>query len=317
MTKIEHMATNGMHRMVLTLLRASRPQYLAASVAPVLVGSALGFSAAGGFNAMLFVLATLAMMALHAGANVTNDYFDHVTDNDWVNDNPTPFSGGRRFIQQGILSPRTTLLAGLGYLAIGCGIGLLIVWLTRSPLVLGIGVAGAFGGFFYTAWPLRLGYRGVGEVLIGILFGILPVYGSYYLQARAVDALPILPALVMAILIFLVILINEFPDLAADAQVHKNTLVVLLGVPRAAFIYRAAVMVSYVVAGLMLLNDRTFYAGLLYLLTLPLAIFAMRSANREDLAKPGQYRANQLTILLHAVGSLSLAAGLLVPALLI
>jgi 1,4-dihydroxy-2-naphthoate polyprenyltransferase len=299
-----------------TILRASRPQYLAASVAPVLVGSALGYSVAGGFDAVLFMLATLAIMALHAGANVTNDYFDHTTQNDWVNENPTPFSGGRRFIQQGILSPRATLFAGLGYLAIGCGIGLAIVWLTRSPLVLGIGVAGAFGAYFYTAWPLRLGYRGVGEVLIGILFGILPVYGSYYLQARAVDALPILPALIVAILIFLVILINEFPDLAADAHVRKRTLVVLLGVPRAAFIYRAALVASYVLAGLMLLNNRTFYAGVLYLLTLPLAIFAMRSANREDLVRPGLYRANQLTIVLHTVGGLSLAAGLLVPALL-
>jgi 1,4-dihydroxy-2-naphthoate octaprenyltransferase len=298
-----------------TVLRASRPQYLAASVAPVLVGSALGFSTVAGFHVTLFVLATLAMMALHAGANVTNDYFDHLTQNDWVNTNPTPFSGGRRFIQQGILSPQATLLAGLGYLAIGCTIGLLIVWLTHSPLVLGIGVAGAFGAFFYTAWPLRLGYRGVGEVLIGILFGILPVYGSYYLQTQAINVLPILPAIIVAILIFLVILINEFPDLAADTQVRKKTLVVLLGVPRCAAIYRAAVIVSYVLAGLMLLNDRTFYAGLLYLLTLPLAIFAMRSANCEDLARPGRYRANQLTILLHTVGSLSLAAGLLVPPL--
>ena len=42
-----------------------------------------------------------------------------------------------------------------------------------------------------------------------------------------------------------------------------------------------------------------------YLLTLPLAIFAMRSANPQDLATPGLYRANQLTILLHNVGSLS------------
>lgn len=309
------MTAHSVYRTILTLLRASRPQFLAASAAPVLVGSALGYSAAGGFNALLFVLAMLAIMALHAGANVTNDYFDHLTQNDWVNENPTPFSGGRRFIQQGILSPRATLLAGLGYLAIGCAIGLLIVWLTRSPFVLGIGVAGAFGGFFYTAWPLRLGYRGVGEVLIGILFGVLPVYGSYYLQARTIDALPILPGLVVAILIFLVIFINEFPDLAADTYAHKKTLVVLLGVPRCVLIYRAAVIVSYILAGLMLRNDRTFYAGFLYLLTLPLAIFAMRSANREDLERRGQYRANQLTILLHTIGSLSLAAGLLVPPL--
>ncbi len=310
------MMNRSTKQMILTLVRAARPQYLSASVAPILVGSALGFSVAGRFDAWLFVLAMLAIMALHAGANVTNDYFDSATQDDWVNQNPTPFSGGRQFIQQGILSPRATLLAGLGYLALGCAIGLLIVWRTRSPIILGIGLAGFLGAFFYTAWPLRLSYRGVGEVLIGILFGILPVYGAYYLQAGVIDWLPMLPALIVAILIFLVIFINEFPDLPADAQVGKRTMIVMWGVPRCVVIYRATVIVSYILAVLMLFNDRTFYAGLLYLLTLPLGIFAMRSANREDLVTPGLYRANQLTIVLHTVGGLSLAAGLLLPGLL-
>jgi len=298
-----------------TLLLAARPQYLGASVAPVLVGSALGYVATGSFSVGLFVLATLAIMALHAGANVVNDYFDHVSQNDWVNQNPTPFSGGSRFIQNGLLSPRATLLVGLAYLAIGSGIGLIIVFLTHSAFILGIGLAGVLGAFFYTARPIQLGYRGVGEIVIGFLFGILPVFGSYYLQSRSVDILPLLPALIVAILIFLVILINEFPDLAADRQVNKRTMIVAFGVPFSIGVYRATLACSYVIAALMLARWATFFGGTFYLLTLPLAIFAMRSANPQDLAKPGLYRANQLTILLHNVGSLALAAGLLLPAL--
>jgi len=298
-----------------TLLLAARPQYLGASVAPVLVGSALGYAATGSFSVGLFVLATLAIMALHAGANVVNDYFDHVSQNDWVNQNPTPFSGGSRFIQNGLLSPKATLLAGLAYLAIGSGIGLIIVFLTQSAFVLGIGLAGVLGAFFYTAGPIQLGYRGVGEIVIGFLFGILPVFGSYYLQARSVDILPLLPALIVAILIFLVILINEFPDLAADRQVNKRTMIVAFGVPASIGVYRATLSASYVIAAVMLARWTTFFGGTFYLLTLPLAIFAMRSANQQDLAKPGLYRANQLTILLHNVGSVALAVGLLLPGL--
>jgi 1,4-dihydroxy-2-naphthoate octaprenyltransferase len=294
---------------------ASRPQYLGASVAPVLVGSALGYATAGSFNFVLFALAALSIMALHAGANVINDYFDHLSRNDWVNRNPTPFSGGSRFIQKGMLSPKATLLAGLAYLAIGSGIGLLIVLLTRSLFILGIGIVGVLGAFFYTAWPIRLGYRGIGEVVIGFLFGILPVYGSYYLQARSLDLLPLFPALIVAILIFLVIFINEFPDLPADRQVNKKTMIVALGVPVSIAIYRITLATTYILAALMLLHLATFFGGTFYLLTLPLAIFALRSANAQDLAKPGLYRANQLTILLHNVGSLALAAGLLLPSL--
>jgi 1,4-dihydroxy-2-naphthoate octaprenyltransferase len=297
------------------LLLASRPQYLGASVAPVLVGSALGYAVAGSFHPGLFVLAVLAIMALHAGANVVNDYFDHLSRNDWVNENPTPFSGGRQFIQKGILSPRTTLLAGLAYLGVGAGLGLVIVVLSRSAFVLGIGALGVLGAFFYTAGPIRLGYRGVGEIVIGFLFGILPVYGAYYLQAGVVTLLPLLPALIVAILIFLVILVNEFPDLPADRQVDKKTMIVVFGVPASVLIYRATLASSYILAGAMLWNSATFFGGAFYLLTLPLAIFAMRSANSQDLTTPGLYRANQLTILLHNVGSVGLAAGLLVPAL--
>jgi 1,4-dihydroxy-2-naphthoate octaprenyltransferase len=207
-------------------------------------------------------------------------------------------------------------LSGLGYLAVGCAVGLLIVALTRSAVVLGIGVIGVFGGFFYTAWPLRLGYRGVGEVVIGFLFGVLPVYGAYYLQTRSIDALPVLPASIVAILIFLVILVNEFPDLPADRHVQKRTLVVLFGVSPCIRIYRTATICSYIIATFMLLQHRLFIGGLLYLLTLPLAIFAMRSANQRDLTQPGQYRANQLTIVLHTVGTVSLAVGLLLSGLL-
>lgn len=297
------------------ILLASRPQYLGASAAPVLVGSALGYAVGGSFSVGLFLLATLSIMALHGGANIVNDYYDSLSRNDWVNEHPTPFSGGRQFIQKGILSPRATLLAGLGYLAFGVAVGLVIVALTQSLFILGIGVLGVLGAFFYTARPLQLGYRGVGEILIGFLFGVLPVYGSYYLQAQSVDRLPLLPALIVAILIFLVILINEFPDLPADSQVGKRTMVVALGIPPCVLIYRVAMIATYLMAALMLLRNATFFAGLFYLLTLPFAIFAMRAANSADLVKPGMYRANQLTILLHNVGSVTLAGGLLVPGL--
>jgi hypothetical protein len=55
-----------------------------------------------------------------------------------------------------------------------------------------------------------------------------------------------------------------------------------------------------------------FLAGLFYLITLPMAIVAFKWVNKEDLVKPSQYRASQITVLLHAIGSLAMAAGLLV-----
>ena len=216
---------------LITLFLASRPQFLTASASPVLVGSAIGFAVAGTFNWPLFLLALFGIMALQAGANIANDYFDHISGNDWANKNVTPFSGGRQFIQQNILSPKATLAASLFCLALGASLGLVILYLTHSWFILILGLIGLFGGFFYTAPPVKLGYRGVGEIAIAFLFGILPVYGSYYLQTGLIDITPLPAACVVGILIFLIIFVNEFPDLPADAAVNKKTLVVRFGIP--------------------------------------------------------------------------------------
>jgi len=300
---------------LITLFQACRPKFLVASAAPILVGSFLAYATTGSFNLVLFVLALLAIMALQAGANITNDYFDHISGNDWVNKNPTPFSGGSRYIQQGILSAKATLLEALFFLTLGSGIGIVIVLLTKSLFILIIGLIGLLGGFFYTAPPIKLGYRYVGEFIIALLFGLFPVYASYYLQTETIDTVPLLPAFIVAILIFLVILINEFPDVAADSAVNKKTLIVHLGVPTSVWIYRVALIGSFIIAAVMLIYHSMFFAGLFYMLTLPIAAFAIKSANTKDLVKPGQYRASQITVLLHTIGSLALTIGFIITGL--
>jgi 1,4-dihydroxy-2-naphthoate octaprenyltransferase len=296
-----------------TLFLASRPTFLTASAAPVLVGSAIGFAVAETFNWPLFLLALFAAMALHSGANIANDYFDHISGNDWANKNVTPFSGGRRFIQEGILSPRATLLASLFCLALGAMLGVIILLITQSIFILAIGLIGLLGGFFYTAPPVKLGYRGIGEFVIAFLFGILPVYGAYYLQTGTLDVAPLAAACIMGVLIFLVILVNEFPDLAADAAVNKKTLVVLFGVPASVWIYRIAVVSTFVitVAGTILNHSMLWPTLLYFLFGLPIAVASISFANVHDLSTPGrtQHRASAVTIFLHLVGCLTLSAG--------
>ena len=301
---------------MVVLFHACRPRFLVASAAPVLVGSALGYATLGTFNVGLFILALLAIMALQAGANMANDYFDHTSGNDWANRNPTPFSGGSRYIQKGILSPKAVLLAALVALTVASAIGVVIVLLTRSVFILILGLIGLLGGFFYTASPVRLGYRCIGEFVIALLFGPLPVYGSYYLQTGTVDTTPLLPACLLGILIFLVILVNEFPDVGADAAVNKRTLVVRFGVPASVWIYQTALVASFLLAAVAMLIHRSFiFAGLFYLLTLPVAAIAIKFVNKKELAIPGRYRPSQITILLHTIGALALTAGFILSGL--
>jgi 1,4-dihydroxy-2-naphthoate polyprenyltransferase len=301
---------------LITLFLAARPMFLTASAAPVLVGSALGFAIAGTFNWPIFLLALFATMALHSGANIANDYFDHLSGNDWANKNVTPFSGGRQFIQQNILSPGTTLAASLFCLVLGASLGLVILYLTRSWFILILGITGLLGGFFYTAPPVKLGYRSIGEIAIAFLFGILPVYGSYYLQTGTINIIPLPAACVVGILIFLIIFVNEFPDLPADAAVNKKTLVVRFGIPVSVWIYRIAVISTLVVmiTGVFVSRVMVWPLLLYFLFGLPAAVAAINFANVPDLSTPGptQHRASAITIFLHLIGCLALAAGFII-----
>jgi len=297
---------------LILLFLAARPNFLLTSALPILVGSALAYATTSSFNPLRFCLALFAIILLHAGSNVANDYFDHLSKNDWLNKNPTPFSGGRRFIQQNTLSPKSTLLLALTLLTAGAIIGIILVILTQSLFILTLGLVGLLGGFFYTAPPIKLGYRAIGEFVIALLFGILPIFGAYFLQTQTFDTVPIFPALLVAILIFLVILINEFPDSQADDAVNKRTLVVHFGIPKAVWIYRIALLTSYLLAVAAIpLYRLMFFPAILYILTLPIAALALKAANPKDLSTPGQYRASKFTVLLHAAGCLALTAGFL------
>ena len=310
------MTIDKMTSKIILWVKVSRAEFFTASIIPVLVGTAVAFSAKGVFDPGLFLLALFTVVALHAGGNLTNEYFDHKSGNDWLSENPSPYSGGSQIIQTGQLASGAVLLAALTCFSIAGLLGLIIIIKTQSLLLLALGVFGILAGFFYTAGPVRLVYRGFGEIFIAIAFGICPVFGSYYVQTLKLDFVPLAPACIIAMLVFLILLINEFPDLKADAAVRKKTLPVRLGPGRAVWIYRVTLLATYIPAVIMLFSRQTFLAGLLYLLSLPAAIFALKNSDVNSLLNPTRYISNKLTILLHISAGVLISIGLTIPSLL-
>ena len=177
-----------------------RPQFLPAIIIPVLIGSAAAV-AKGRFDPSVFILTLFAALSYHAGMNVLNDYFDYLGGTDNINSGAlTPFTGGSRFIQRGLVSPRETLILGLCLIAIGSVAG---VWLalTTSLWLFLIGGVGLLTGFFYSAPPLSLAGRGLGEITVGLDFGILAVLGTYVAQTGQIDSAPLAAAIPVACLI--------------------------------------------------------------------------------------------------------------------
>jgi len=290
-----------------------RLPFVTASVMPVLIGSSAAFAAAGTFNLTLFILAVVTIICLNLGINLANEYFDHLSGNDWINKNRNPFSGGTGLIQAGFISPKAVLIAAWLAFALTAILGIVILLITKSAFILALGLAGMFGGYFYTAEPLRLGYRGAGEFMIAFLCGLAPVYGAYFLQTGSIDLLPLGPAVIISLLVFLIILINEFPDCQADAAVNKKTLVVLFGPRAAARIYQMVLVFSYVVAvAAAIVEPQMRLVGLLFLLTIPIAATVLRFLRTDTLTGPDKYRANKFTVLLHLTGGLLMSVGFLI-----
>ena len=204
-----------------------RAPFLLASVIPVGLGAALARAHTGRWDWPLFLWTLAGVACLHAGANVANDYYDHRSGNDEANtDFVRPFTGGSRLIQNGSLTPREVAGLAVACLLAGGLIGLYLTW-QAGLAVLALGLIGLAGGVSYSAPPVNLAARGLGELAVALNFGILPVAGSYYVQARRFDAAVIGWALPLACLIVAVLWINQFQDYRADLQVGKRHGVVL------------------------------------------------------------------------------------------
>jgi 1,4-dihydroxy-2-naphthoate octaprenyltransferase len=154
---------------------------------PVFAGTGYAWWTDRTFSPARFLLAAAGLCCLHLAANLLNDYFDHLSGNDAANRRFSPFNGGSRVIQDGLLEPVSVLKMGLSFLAAGVVIGGVFTFLTRSPVIPLIGAVGLISIVGYTAKPLAIGYRGFGELLVGLNFGPLSVLGAAFVQTGRVD----------------------------------------------------------------------------------------------------------------------------------
>ena len=133
-------------------IAAARAPFFTAAVVPIALGAVTAWYNTGIFSITLFLLTLTGGIFIHAGVNLINDYFDHRSGADESNRNPTPFSGGSRTIQKGILTPAAVLRGAIACFAAGSLIGLYLNYLAPGNVILIIGLAGIFIAFFYQAF---------------------------------------------------------------------------------------------------------------------------------------------------------------------
>jgi len=294
-----------------TFLVATRLPFLTATFVPVLLGIAVAAND-GYFNLWLALLTVLGGAAIHIGLNTANDIFDALSGADEKNFNPTQFSGGSRVIQRGLLSlKQMSLLSGGAYL-VGIAVGIFLVLERGSTELFVIGIAGVLLSVFYTAPPLKLVHRGLGELTTAVGFGPIMVLGAYVVQAEKLSAEAFVASVPVAILIALILYVNEIPDRSGDASVGKRTLPVRLSQDTVTRGFLVAALAAFAVVFVAAAAGVMPRPALISLLALPL-VFKVYEGVKLHYSSPYELMATMgKNVQLHLVTGLLLFAGYMV-----
>lgn len=265
-------------------ISAARLRTLPLSISGILVGSSIA-AYEGHFNLAIFSLALGTTLGLQILSNFANDYGDGVkgTDND-------DRIGPARAIQSGLITQKDMLQAMLITAAATLLLAVLLIYasfgsekLFSALIFFILGVAGIVAAIKYTVGNSAYGYKGMGDIFVFIFFGLVAVYGSYYLYSHDHELISIFPAISIGLLSVAVLNLNNLRDRISDEKAGKITLVVKMGDKRGKDYHYALILgalfslVMYTVITSSELND------LIYLLAfIPLFFHLKRVGNNED-----------------------------------
>jgi 1,4-dihydroxy-2-naphthoate octaprenyltransferase len=201
---------------------AVRPATLAASVAPVLAGTAIAIHM-GGARLGAGLLALLVGIAMQIGVNFANDYSDHVRGAD----SPRRV-GPVRAASSGIVDPEAVRRAAIAAFGLAAAAGLVLSLVTDWRLLV-VGVACLLAGWLYTGGPRPYGYLGLGEVFVFVFFGLVATAGTVYVETLRITPLTVLIACAMGCFATAILVLNNLRDLDTDAAAGKLTLATRIG----------------------------------------------------------------------------------------
>lgn len=201
---------------------AARPKTLPASIAPILVGSAVAIHE-GGFHLVTAMMALLTALLLQISANFANDALDFKRGADTAER-----TGPTRIVASGYVSPEAVLRATALTLVLATLSGLYLVWRGGWPF-LALGVFALICAVAYTGGPWPLAYLGLGEVFVFIFFGPIAVTGTAYLQTMDFTALSLAASIPTGAMAICILIVNNVRDLEQDRRAHKHTVAVRIG----------------------------------------------------------------------------------------
>ncbi len=267
-----------------TLFLATRPWSFTMTFSSVTLGTLIAYLA-GSFNIALYLLTLGGMIAFHAATNLINDFYDvkHGVDKmgaPTTKYRPHPVAAGAE-------SPYTIRAWAAVFYGLTLLTGIYLSW-ARNPWVLVLVGVGVAASVLYTADPVVLKARGLGEVIVFLMWGPLIPLGSYLVQTGTLSILPVIVSMPIGLFVALVLLANNVRDIEYDGSVKTRTVPVLLGMRRGVIIYDSLLLLAYLFVPIFIVVGLLSPWSLIVLLTSPeaLRLWRMFEGQVPDNADP-------------------------------
>jgi 1,4-dihydroxy-2-naphthoate octaprenyltransferase len=266
--------------------KAFRFHFTSASFMPGILGGMIAWTTEEEFHPGYFLLVMFGLILNHLALNMTDDYYDfhHLVDA-FEKEGGNPYTGGSGTLSAGLIPPEKMRRVFSLFYAIAIAIGLFL-GLMRGGFILFLLAFGFFCAFFYTAPPIRFGYRGLGEIAQLLCFGPGIGIGAYYVQTQRISWEAFWGTLPFGIMLFSMITINEIPDYSEDRKAGKLNLVARLGKEKGVWLFILSLFSAYgaILTGVAL--GKIPILGLISFLTLPIAfrtISILRHSYRDPI----------------------------------
>ena len=217
------------------LIRLARYRFLLiAGLLPYVLGAGIAFYSDKRFNPVLFFAGLIGLLFVLVGVEAFNEFFDWQLGTDRVFQlEPKPVS--ERTFVLGLTAFLVAFVIAI-FLATELGVAIIV-----------FAVIGFFCAFSYLGPPLKLAYRGLGELIIALAYGPFMVLGSYYVQSQRIAALPLFVSVIPALLLFSIAILNEVPDYFQDSLVGKRNICVRLWQKNVVRLYGSIQLLFYAI----------------------------------------------------------------------
>lgn len=300
-----------------SLIQMIRAPFLSSIIVPIVTGTLLSVKISGDFGIVAFLLALITGLGLHIATNVYNDIYDTLQGTDKVNVHRNEYSGG-----SGVLLDNPDLYRRMYWLARS---GLIIALLSTIGLMFfvdrelwvylwGLYLLSAFFSKFYTAAPVKLAYRGLGEFSVWFAFGPMAIAIAAISQGVFPTHQVLLLMPVSGLSTLSILLVGQLIDLDADKKGGKHGVASRLGTQPTAVIYVLAQLLIFALVIAMAFS----YEGASWVLLLALVPYVLIFPKTAMLVLKHHIDPEQLkkvaknTVQIHLLFSLLLIVGFII-----